>query len=61
MYKCSSTLMYLHLTEDGMSFLLSIPRLPTPGLLDGITSKAKHICTLMSVKFSYTGQTKPIT
>lgn len=33
-------------------------RFPTPGLLDGISSKAKHICTLTDVKFSYKGTDK---
>jgi elongation factor 3 len=28
-------------------------RFPTPGLLDGITSKEKHICKLTGVSFSY--------
>jgi elongation factor 3 len=33
--------------------LLSCLRFPTPGLLDGITSKEKHICKLTGVSFSY--------
>jgi len=40
--------------------LLSAPpccacRFPTPGLLDGINSKEKHICKLTDVNFTYKG------
>jgi len=34
-------------------------RFPTPGLLDGISSKEKPICKLTNVTFSYPGAAKP--
>jgi ABC-type transport system involved in cytochrome bd biosynthesis fused ATPase/permease subunit len=34
-------------------------RFPTPGLLDGITSKEKPICKLTNVSFAYPGAAKP--
>ena len=38
---------------------LYVCRFPTPGLLDGITSKEKPICKLSNVTFTYPGAAKP--
>jgi elongation factor 3 len=39
--------------------MVCVCRFPTPGLLDGITSKEKPICKLTNVSFAYPGATKP--